>query len=66
HAYFVTALRALPADGARIVFTSTCRSCEELALVLRATGLACTTLHSQVCMCLSVCLCVRTVWWCLT
>ena len=38
---------AAKAAGSCIVFTSTCRSCEELALLLQEFGVMCVSLHSQ-------------------
>ena len=46
HAYFVNVLRGL-GDRSMLVFTSTCKSCEELAILLRELGFACMGLHSQ-------------------
>ena len=47
HAYFVNVLRGL-GDRTMLVFTSTCKSCEELAILLRELGFSCMGLHSQV------------------
>ena len=48
-AHVLTELSEKPtaAEQSAIVFTSTCRSCEELACTLRALGLECAPLHSQ-------------------
>ena len=47
HAYFINVLRSL-GDRTMLVFTSTCKSCEELAILLRELGFKCQGLHSQV------------------
>jgi ATP-dependent RNA helicase DDX49/DBP8 len=47
HAYFINLMRRLDPEAPCIVFTSTCRSCEELALMLRELGLRCVALHFQ-------------------
>ena len=49
HVYFVAGLRALQerGDGAVIVFTPTCRVCEELSLMLADLKQPCTALHSE-------------------
>eukprot|EP00051_Salpingoeca_urceolata_P011663 m.144859 g.144859 ORF g.144859 m.144859 type:complete len:572 (-) comp17206_c1_seq4:55-1770(-) len=49
HCYLINVLRALieEDDASCIVFTSTCRSCAELGIVLRELGFRCVTLHSQ-------------------
>jgi ATP-dependent RNA helicase DDX49/DBP8 len=50
HCYFVAVLRAFMASdekGSCIVFTSTCKSCAELSLLLRELKIPCAALHSQ-------------------
>ena len=46
-AYLAHLLRGLEEGTTAIVFTSTCRSCEELSGTLKALGLHCAPLHSQ-------------------
>eukprot|EP00040_Diaphanoeca_grandis_P016395 m.84602 g.84602 ORF g.84602 m.84602 type:complete len:550 (+) comp25772_c0_seq4:193-1842(+) len=51
HCYFVNLMLALKVDEKKssscIVFTSTCRSCEEIALLLQELNIKCVALHSQ-------------------
>ena len=48
HGYFATVLRSLGEDKMILVFTSTCKSCEELAIMVRELGIRCQALHGQV------------------
>lgn len=47
HAYFISLLRSLEEGASKIVFTSTCQSCEELSTMLRVLDMRCVALHSQ-------------------
>jgi superfamily II DNA/RNA helicase len=48
HCYFVNLIQSLEAEASKIVFTSTCRSCEELSVMLRELEVPNVSLHSQV------------------
>ena len=47
HCYFMNVIEELDENHSAIIFTSTCRSCEELTLLLRELGTPCVSLHSQ-------------------
>ena len=47
YCYFFNVISKLPVGQSAIIFTSTCRSCEELALTLKEMDYPCVSLHSQ-------------------
>jgi superfamily II DNA/RNA helicase len=48
HGYLVNTLRSLDPADTCIIFTSTCRSCAEIDVMLRELDFRCVALHSQV------------------
>eukprot|EP00039_Didymoeca_costata_P002393 m.59865 g.59865 ORF g.59865 m.59865 type:complete len:462 (-) comp11278_c0_seq1:13-1398(-) len=45
--YFINLLKHLDSSDSCIVFTSTCRSCEEITIVMKELEFECTSLHSE-------------------
>lgn len=48
HCYFVNLVKSLEPEASKILFTSTCRSCEELSVMLDKLEVPNVSLHSQV------------------
>eukprot|EP00049_Salpingoeca_infusionum_P014058 m.261937 g.261937 ORF g.261937 m.261937 type:complete len:482 (+) comp15584_c1_seq1:267-1712(+) len=47
HSFFAQLMQDLEEDASKIVFSPTCSSCEELAVMLRELDIKCVSLHSQ-------------------